>query len=99
MRPALVLDEEDKKKRFKKLQGSTINSSSQETDIDQSVISILDKEDDEVEVVQDCLPQKRSALSLSDEKDKKYRKPNPWSKDSFSSKKHVWYSGLDYAGE
>ena len=88
MRPALVLDEDDKKKRFKKLKDSTVNSSSQETDIDQSVISILDEEDDEVEIVQDCLLQKRSALTLSDEKDKKYRKPNPWSKDenSFSSK-------------
>ena len=88
MRPDLVLDEDDKKKRFKRLQDSTVNSTAQVTDIDQSVISISDEEDDEVEIVQDKLPQKRAASSLSSEKDKKYRKPNPWSKDenSFSSR-------------
>ena len=61
-----------------------MNSSSQDTDIDQSVISILDEEDNEVEIVQDFLPQKRAASSQSDAKDKKYRKPKD--KDSFSSK-------------
>lgn len=88
MRPDLVLDEDDKKRRFKRLQNSTENSTVQVNDIDQSVISISDEEDDEVEIVQDKLPQKRPASSLSDEKHKKYRKPNTWSKDedSFSSK-------------
>ena len=57
---------------------------------------MLDEEDDEVETVQDFLPQKRAASSLSDEKDRKYRKPNPWSKDGDSFTSHNLFGILPW---
>ena len=66
MRPDLVLDEDDKRKRFRKLHEPT-EAINEIIEIDNDNVSVDEEDDDdEIQIIQDCHPNKRVAsVSMS----------------------------------
>jgi len=74
MRPDLVLDEDEKNQRFKKHNDSKTNTTPLGNESDQS------EEDDEIQIIQDFVQNKRTSSNVVDETGRKYKKPSPWLK-------------------
>jgi len=78
MRPDLVLDENEKKQRFRKLKESAIESDESE------------EEDDEVQIVQDMLQYKRTGTNIGEGTERKYTRSSHWSKPGPSTSKQLF---------
>ena len=74
MRPDLVLDEDDKRKRFRKLHEPT-KANNEIIEIDNDNISV-EEDDDEIQIVQDFHPNKRVASVALSKKERRNKKQN-----------------------
>ena len=88
MRPDLVLDEDDKRKRFKKLHEPT-EGSSNVIEIDNDNFSAdIEDEDDEIQIVQDFHPNKRVASVALNKNERVNKKQNTRKKEKKETKEY-----------